>query len=44
MLLQVGSEAAGVPGVQLFITVPLTHDVVPVEAHAPTPQVVPTDR
>jgi hypothetical protein len=40
MLLHVTSLAAGVPGVQLFMTVPLTQDVEPVEAQAPTPHEV----
>jgi hypothetical protein len=40
MPLQVVSLAAGVPGVQLLCSTPLTHELVPVLAHAPTPQVV----
>jgi len=34
------SSAAGVPGVQVSTTEPLTQEVVPVEAQAPTPQEV----
>jgi hypothetical protein len=38
--LHVVSDGAGVPGVHEFWTVPPTQDVTPVEAHAPTPQLV----
>ena len=34
------SFAAGVPGVQLFTTLPITHVFSPVAPHAPTPQLV----
>jgi hypothetical protein len=37
------SVAAGVPDVHVSITVPSTQDRVPVEAHAPIPQVVGAD-
>jgi len=40
--LQRESSAAGEPGVQLSTTEPATQEVVPVEAQAPTPQVVGT--
>jgi hypothetical protein len=40
MLLQVASEVAGVPGVQLSTTAPPAQDVAPVRAQAPTPQAV----
>ena len=33
-------ESAGTPGVQEFCSTPPTHEVTPVEAHAPTPQLV----
>ena len=36
--LQAESSAAGVPGAQLSTTAPLTQEVEPVEAQAPTPQ------
>jgi hypothetical protein len=39
-LLQLASLAAGVPGVQLSTSEPLTQLVEPVEAQPPTPQVV----
>jgi hypothetical protein len=38
--LHVASPLAGVVGVQLFCTLPFTHDVVPVAAQPPTPQLV----
>jgi hypothetical protein len=40
--LQVVSDGAGVPATQEFWTAPATHDVTPVEAQAPTPQLVGT--
>jgi hypothetical protein len=39
---QVTSDVPGVPGVQLSETWPALHEVAPVAAHAPTPQVVDT--
>jgi len=41
--LQTESSAAGVPGVQLSTTAPLTQELEPVEAQAPVPQVVGTE-
>jgi hypothetical protein len=38
MPLQLASLAAGVPDVHESTTAPLTHEVVPLEAQAPTPQ------
>jgi hypothetical protein len=38
--LHMASSTAGVPGVQLSTTAPLTQEVEPVEAHAPRPHAV----
>jgi len=44
MLLQfVSSALSGGFGVQLLATFPATHDVVPVAAHGPVPQLVLSD-